>query len=71
MQNNEEYNMAKQRSFGESLLIAFAVIGGLFLFSDYLKRHTLKKVYYRCPECGIRIVENENPCHNCKTKLKW
>ena len=30
-------------------------IGGLFLFADYYKRHTLKKVYYRCPQCGILI----------------
>jgi DNA-directed RNA polymerase subunit RPC12/RpoP len=71
MRNNEEYIMAKKISFGEGLLIAIAAIGGLFLFADYYKKHTLKKVYYRCPKCGARIVEDESPCHNCNTILKW
>ena len=71
MKDYDKQYMAKQTSFGEGLLIVLAAIGGLFLFSDFYKKHTLKKVYYRCPNCGILDVENESPCHNCDIILKW
>ena len=71
MDKRKERDMAKNMSFEDKLLLVLAAIGGLFLFADYYKKHTIKKIYYHCPRCNMVIHKNENPCHNCKSKIKW
>jgi hypothetical protein len=69
--NQEQYTMSQKMSFEDKLLLVLAAIGGFFLFADYYKRHTIKKIYYHCPHCNVVIQKNENPCHQCGSRINW
>ncbi len=66
------YVMAKGSSIWEQIIGAAMLVGGAYLFSEWIKKDAEIIMNYKCPRCSYpRLTWGQTECPNCKIDLQW
>lgn len=63
--------MDKNENWIETLLKAFALMGGAWLAVELIKVFGEKRIIYNCPNCGNEIPYKVKKCPHCEVNLNW